>query len=55
MGDAPDDMVSWMQLIFALDKATALAPASTRVDLRVTQAASQTWRVHAVLPTGAIA
>jgi acetamidase/formamidase len=55
MGDALDDMVSWMQLIFELDKATALALASTCVDLRVTQVANQTWGVHAVLPTGVIA
>jgi acetamidase/formamidase len=55
MGDALDDMVSWMRLIFELDKATALALASTCVDLRVTQVANQTWGVHAVLPTGVIA
>jgi acetamidase/formamidase len=55
MGDALDDMVTWMQLIFELDKATALALASTCVDLRVTQVANQTWGVHAVLPTGVIA
>jgi acetamidase/formamidase len=55
MGDALDDMVTWMQLIFELDKATALALASTCVDLRVTPVANQTWGVHAVLPTGVIA
>jgi acetamidase/formamidase len=55
MGDALDAMVTWMQEIFALDKATALALASTCVDLRVTQVANQTWGVHAVLPDGAVA
>ena len=34
--------------------ATALALASTCVDLRVTQVANGTWGVHAVLPTGVL-
>jgi acetamidase/formamidase len=55
MGDALDAMVMWMQLLYDLDKATALALASTCLDLRVTQIANQTWGVHALLPTGAIA
>jgi acetamidase/formamidase len=55
MGDALDAMVGWMQGIFSLDKGTALALASTCVDLRVTQVANQTWGVHAVLPDGVIA
>jgi acetamidase/formamidase len=50
MGDALDAMVEWMRVIFALDKPTALALASTCVDLRITQVANQTWGVHAVLP-----
>jgi acetamidase/formamidase len=54
MGDALDAMVGWMQAIFELDKATALALASTVVDLRVTQVANQTWGVHALLPDGAV-
>jgi acetamidase/formamidase len=54
MGDALDAMVTWMQEIFSLDKGTALALASTCVDLRVTQVANQTWGVHAVLPAGVI-
>ena len=37
-----------------VDRATALALASTVVDLRVTQVANQTWGVHAVLPAGAL-
>jgi len=55
MGDALDAMVVWMQGIFGLDKGTALALASTCVDLRVTQVANRTWGVHAVLPAGVIA
>jgi acetamidase/formamidase len=55
MGDALDAMVRWMQAILAVDKSTALALASTSVDLRVTQVANQTWGVHALLPTGVLA
>jgi len=55
MGDALDAMVTWMQVLHDLDKGTALALASTCVDLRVTQVANQTWGVHAVLPAGSIA
>jgi acetamidase/formamidase len=51
-GDALDAMVIWMQKLYDLDKATALALASATVDLRVTQVANQTWGVHAVLPDG---
>jgi acetamidase/formamidase len=54
MGDALDAMVGWMQSIFDLDKGTALALASTCVDLRVTQVANQTWGVHALLPDGVV-
>jgi acetamidase/formamidase len=50
MGEALDAMVQWMQVIFTLDKPTALAFASAVVDMRVTQVANQTWGVHAVLP-----
>jgi acetamidase/formamidase len=55
MGDALDAMVSWMQLLYDLDQGTALALASTCVDLRITQVANQTWGVHAVLPAGVLA
>jgi acetamidase/formamidase len=55
MGDALDAMVRWMLAILAVDKSTALALASTSVDLRVTQVANQTWGVHALLPTGVLA
>ena len=50
MGDALDAMVSWMQVLFGLERAAALALASTCVDLRITQVVNQTWGVHAVLP-----
>jgi acetamidase/formamidase len=53
-GDALDAMVVWMQQVYRCDKATALALASTAVDLRVTQVANQTWGVHALLPTGSL-
>jgi acetamidase/formamidase len=53
-GDALDAMVGWLQQLHELDKPTALALASTAVDLRVTQVANQTWGVHAVLPTGSL-
>jgi acetamidase/formamidase len=52
MGDALDAMVTWMQGLFDLGKAAALALASTTVDLRITQVANQVWGVHAVLPAG---
>jgi acetamidase/formamidase len=55
MGDALDAMVRWMQVLFGLAKAAALALASTCVDLRITQVANQTWGVHAVLPAGVLA
>jgi acetamidase/formamidase len=55
MGDALDAMVIWMQSLFSLDKAAALALASSCVDLRVTQVANDTWGVHALLPEGAVA
>ncbi|GAA5031458.1 acetamidase/formamidase family protein [Actinopolymorpha pittospori] len=51
---ALDAMVDWMRSIFDLDKATALALASTVVDLRVTQVANGVWGVHAVLPNSAV-
>ena len=48
--EALDAMVTWVQAIHGLDRAVALALASTVVDLRITQVANQTWGVHAVLP-----
>jgi acetamidase/formamidase len=52
--DALDAMVTWMQALYELDRATALALASPSVHLRVTQVANGVWGVHALLPTGAI-
>jgi acetamidase/formamidase len=54
MGDALDAMLVWMQSLYHLDKAAALALASPSVDLRVTQVVNDVWGVHAVLPDGAI-
>ena len=53
-GDALDAMLRWMQGLFDVDRSTALALASTTVDLRVTQIANETWGVHAVLRHGAL-
>jgi acetamidase/formamidase len=49
---ALDAMLGWLQTLYGVDKATALALASPAVDLRVTQVANQVWGVHAVLPDG---
>jgi acetamidase/formamidase len=49
---ALDAMLGWIQSSYDLDKAAALALASTVVDLRVTQMANQTWGVHALLREG---
>ena len=54
MGDALDAMLTWMQGLYGLDKAAALAAASPVLDLRVTQVANQAWGVHAVLPHDAL-
>jgi acetamidase/formamidase len=54
MADALDAMLSWMQSLYGLGKADALALASPSVSLRVTQVANGVWGVHALLPTGAI-
>ena len=54
MGDALDAMLTWLQGLYGLDKAAALAVASPVVDLRVTQVANQAWGVHAVLPHDAL-
>jgi acetamidase/formamidase len=54
MADALDAMLGWMQSLFGIDKAAALALASPTVDLRVTQVANDVWGVHAVLPDGVV-
>jgi acetamidase/formamidase len=52
MGDALDSMLTWMQCLYGLSKAEALALASPTVNMRITQVANQVWGVHAVLPAG---
>jgi acetamidase/formamidase len=52
--EALDAMLGWMMSLYDLDKAAALALASTAVDLRVTQVANQTWGVHAILRNGVV-
>jgi acetamidase/formamidase len=54
MVSALDAMLGWMASAYCLDKATALALASTAVDLRITQVANTTWGVHAVLRRDAV-
>jgi acetamidase/formamidase len=54
MADALDTMVTWMQQLYGVDRSTALALASVVVDLRITQVASDTWGVHAVLPHASV-
>lgn len=51
---ALDAMVTWLTLLFGVDRHAALALASVAVSLRVTQVANQTWGVHALLPDGAL-
>ena len=53
-GDALEAMLRWMQQLFKIDNSTALALASSTVDMRVTQVANQTWGVHAVLGHNAV-
>jgi acetamidase/formamidase len=52
--DALDAMLTWLSALHDLDRTTALALASTAVDLRITQVANRTWGVHAVLPHGVL-
>ena len=54
MGDALDAMITWMQSLYGLSKAAALAAASPTVDLRVTQVANDVWGVHALLREDAL-
>lgn len=51
---ALDAMLGWLQSLYDVDKATALALASPVVDMRVTQIANQVWGVHALLPDGVL-
>jgi acetamidase/formamidase len=52
--EALGTMLTWLQQLHGLERATALALASSVVDLRVTQIANQTWGVHAVLALDAV-
>jgi acetamidase/formamidase len=52
MTAALDAMVTWLTLLFEVDRHTALALASVAVSLRVTQVANETWGVHAFLAHG---
>jgi acetamidase/formamidase len=54
MGDALDAMITWMQSLYGLSRAAALAVASPTVDLRVTQVANDVWGVHALLRNEAL-
>ncbi|WDF32182.1 acetamidase/formamidase family protein [Arthrobacter agilis] len=47
-------MLTWLQRLYGLERKTALALASSVVDLRVTQIANRTWGVHAVLGLDAV-
>ena len=53
-GQALSAMLDWMQLLYGVDRGTALALASPSVDLRITQVANGTWGVHAALAHDAI-
>jgi acetamidase/formamidase len=52
--DALGAMLTWLQQLHGLERKTALALASSVVDLRITQIANLTWGVHAVLPHDAV-
>lgn len=54
MGDALDAMITWMQSLYGLSRAAALAVASPIVDLRITQVANDVWGVHALLRDGVL-
>jgi acetamidase/formamidase len=54
MTAALDAMVTWLTLLYEVDRRKALALASVAVNLRVTQVANETWGVHALLPDGAL-
>jgi acetamidase/formamidase len=53
-GQALDSMLNWLQVIYDVDKTTALAMASPTVDMRITQIVNQVWGVHALLRNNAI-
>jgi acetamidase/formamidase len=49
MTQAITAMVTWLQVLYDVDRGTATALASLAVDLRITQVVNETWGVHAVL------
>jgi acetamidase/formamidase len=51
---ALDAMTTWLAADLGVGRSTALALASTAVDLRITQVANETWGVHAVLAHDAL-
>ncbi|MCW2599263.1 MAG: acetamidase [Frankiales bacterium] len=51
---AMNAMLTWMEQLFTVSRAEALALASAVVDLRVTQVANGVWGVHAVLADDAL-
>jgi acetamidase/formamidase len=53
-GQALSAMLDWMQVLYGVDRSTALALASPAVDLRITQVANGTWGVHAALAYDAL-
>ena len=52
--EALSAMLVWLQTLYGVDRATALALASTAVHMRITQVANRVWGVHALLPHGAL-
>ena len=54
VAQALSSMISWIQVLHPVNRATALALASAAVDLRITQVATPVWGVHAVLPASAL-
>lgn len=52
--EALESMLAWMEVIYDVDKCTALALASAAVDMHITQIANQVWGVHALLRHGAL-
>jgi acetamidase/formamidase len=54
MTQAITAMVTWLQVLYDVDRGTATAFASLAVDLRITQVVNETWGVHAVLAHGTI-
>nr|CEL18686.1 Acetamidase/formamidase family protein [Kibdelosporangium sp. MJ126-NF4]CTQ98170.1 Acetamidase/formamidase family protein [Kibdelosporangium sp. MJ126-NF4] len=54
MASALAGMVRWIQVLYDLPRTTALALASSTVDMQITQVANGTWGVHSLLPHDAV-